>query len=314
MTTKLKLIYVCALLLILNSCNTDSNIINELDSDASTYIESASDLNITGSNISGVIEENRLKELVKHHHKLKEIPEEQYPVLLVQMLSNELKEHNKASSNLNRVQSTGSIFCLAQVTINGTTYSDFDQQPYDTNNIFATQINQLSNVPVGSYIEAYVVHFPEGQSQGVTLSQDQLTTSDITCSSDEIARAQATWQNQLASTSALLTCIDPGNYPCNNSNSVCAVYESVGFNFYDLVERNRFSVEWDHFAIPTTGTVTITLNKANGTFIKNALTENTGFADDVMNFPRVSSNTRAYITVSGGGVTLTSRTFTIEND
>ncbi len=104
------------------------------------------------------------------------------------------------------------------------------------------------------------------------------------------------------------------HFDCDNTNSVCAVYESPELNFDDLVERNRFSVEWDHLAIPTTGSVTITLRRENDSVIRNASVPNFGFARGVMNFPTVPSNTRAYVTVNGAGVTLTSQIFTIEND
>ncbi len=108
---------------------------------------------------------------------------------------------------------------------------------------------------------------------------------------------------------------DLGNYNCNGTNEVCAVYESVGYNFTDLVERNRFRVEWDDTAI-SSSTVTIQLKKGSRVYDSVTNTPNDGVFDEFgLNFPRVSSNSSGfYVQVFGGGVTLTSRTFTVEND
>lgn len=108
---------------------------------------------------------------------------------------------------------------------------------------------------------------------------------------------------------------DLGNYNCNGTNEVCAVYESVGYNFTDLVERNKFKVEWDDTAI-SSSTVTIQLKKGSRVYDSVTNTPNDGLFDEFgLNFPRVSSNSSGfYVQVSGGGTTLISRTFTVEND
>ncbi|MEL6536121.1 MAG: hypothetical protein AAFQ98_11950, partial [Bacteroidota bacterium] len=66
----------------------------------------------------------------------------------------------------------------------------------------------------------------------------------------------------------------------------------------------------------SSATVTIRLKRGSSTIRTVTEVLNDGwFNENGLNFPSVSSNTSGYfVEVSGGGTTLTSQTFTVEND
>ncbi len=112
---------------------------------------------------------------------------------------------------------------------------------------------------------------------------------------------------------------DFGFFNCNGSGKVCAVYEACNVNckrkFVDLVERNTFYVEWDDTAI-SSPTVSIYLKRGSRTHARVEDVANTGvFNQFGLSFPRVTANTSGfYIEVVSGNQSITSRTFTVEDD
>mgnify|MGYP001154347114 CR=1 FL=1 len=111
---------------------------------------------------------------------------------------------------------------------------------------------------------------------------------------------------------------DLGLFDCNGSGKVCAVYQACRQNckkFTDLVERNAFYVEWDDTAI-SSPTVSIYLKRGSRTHARVEDVANTGvFNQFGLSFPRVTANTSGfYIEVVSGNQSITSRTFTVEDD
>jgi hypothetical protein len=173
-----------------------------------SYFEEAEALNFTENGFSGNISTEKAKALVKSYFKLNTISEEEFQGLFARLLAEEFQQRSKERSATQRQMNTGTIFVLAEVIVDGVRYTEYKEAVYSITSLSALKLVRQMNIPVGTRMESTVGQYP-ASGPSVTLSRKvQEVTSVFSCGGDEIARAQAIWQNQSAETYTLLKCDD----------------------------------------------------------------------------------------------------------
>ncbi|HAA12476.1 MAG TPA: hypothetical protein DCE41_12560 [Cytophagales bacterium] len=229
-------------------------------------------------------------------------------------LSDYLAENFFSGDALSISEENDQITCIAQVF-------DAASNTYFTDGA-AGNSSQVVNAAItatvtksGTFAGANANIYRNGVNERGNITSTNPSASS--CSQVE-GRSIATFRPGTQTTKVTFGCedSDPGSINCDGDNNVCGVYEGPSQNFSDLVERNKFQVEWDDTAI-SSSTVTIRLRRVSNNAIVRTTTNvlNDGwFNENGLNFPSVSSNTSHYVEVIGGGVTLRSINFTVEND
>lgn len=160
--------------------------------------------------MSGSFSKEVLDATIKQHYGLRQLSKESYPLLLINLLKEEFPNNEFSSNGKVAAGSTETIFVLAEVTVNGTTYTNWKYGDFNDNWISANYTYRAINIPIGSVAESYVVWIqPNGSPNDIILSQKYVTlNSNMTCDGDEAAEARAYWQYQSAITTSQFRCDD----------------------------------------------------------------------------------------------------------